>query len=163
RWQAELLLYDAEELESVERALSAAESVAVGAQGISGAATALPEELGAEMAAQLHEAKAALAELDSALARAQALGEPLSRVADPAVDGAAGGDARRRPRGRRQRTPLRCARVRVGRGPDRRREPRSPRARGRDQRPGCVGRRRDLGPRDLARGAADRRLLRGAR
>ncbi|HKA13683.1 MAG TPA: hypothetical protein VKH41_01585 [Myxococcota bacterium] len=82
RWQAELLLYDAEELESVERALSAAESVAVGAQGISGAATALPEELGAEMAAQLHEAKAALAELDSALARAQALGEPLSRVAD---------------------------------------------------------------------------------
>jgi hypothetical protein len=82
RWQAELLLYDAEELESVERALSAAESVAAGAQEISGAAATLPEELGAEMAARLNEAKVVLAELDSALARAQALGEPLTRVAD---------------------------------------------------------------------------------
>ena len=82
RWQLELLISDAEELESVARALAAAESVAAGAEGISAAAATLPEELGGELSARLGEAKAALAELDSALARAQALGEPLAHVAD---------------------------------------------------------------------------------
>jgi hypothetical protein len=82
RWQLELLLYDAEELDSVERALSAAESVARGAESISNTAATLPEEIGAEMAARLGEAQAALAQLDAALARAQALGEPLAHVAD---------------------------------------------------------------------------------
>jgi hypothetical protein len=82
RWQLELLLYDAEELDAVARALAAAESVAEGAQGLSSAAATLPEELGAEMAARLRDAQAAIAELDAALARAQALGEPLTHVAD---------------------------------------------------------------------------------
>jgi hypothetical protein len=82
RWQLELLLYDAEELESVERALAAAESMAEGAQGVSSAAAALPASLGAEMAARIHESRAAIAELDAALARAENLAVPLTHVAD---------------------------------------------------------------------------------
>jgi hypothetical protein len=76
RWQLALLLYDAEELESVERALAAAESMAEGAQGMSSAAAALPSSLGAEMTARIHEARAAIADLDTALARAE---NPQSR------------------------------------------------------------------------------------
>ena len=82
RWQLELLLYDAEELEAVDRALVAAESFADGAERISGVAETLPEELGAEFAARLEEARATLAELDSALARAENLSGPLTHVAD---------------------------------------------------------------------------------
>jgi hypothetical protein len=82
RWQLELLLYDAEELESIERALRAAEAVATGAQGLSEAAGTLSEDLGTQLTAQLHEARATLAELDTALARAQSLGAPLTHVAD---------------------------------------------------------------------------------
>jgi hypothetical protein len=89
RWQLELLLYDTEELETVQRALAAAESVGAGAQGLSTAAGSLPEDLGTELAAQLREAKSALAELDSALARAQALGEPLTHVADRVAEASA--------------------------------------------------------------------------
>jgi hypothetical protein len=89
RWQLELLLYDVEELETVERALSAAESVGQGAIEFSNAAATLPEDLGAEMSARLSEAQAALAQLDAALARAQALGEPLTHVADRVAEASA--------------------------------------------------------------------------
>lgn len=82
RWQLHLLLYDAEELESIERALHAAEGVAAGAQALSEAAATLSQDLGTQFAAQLHEARATLSDLDAALARAQALGEPLTHVAD---------------------------------------------------------------------------------
>jgi hypothetical protein len=82
RWELELLLYDAEELESVARALTAAESFASGAERISGVAETLPEELGAELAARLEEARATIGELDSALARAEGLAGPLQHVAD---------------------------------------------------------------------------------
>lgn len=82
RWQLELLLYDAEELEAVDRALLAAESFADGAERISGAAETLPQQLGAELAARLEQARATLAELDSALARAENLSGPLAHVAD---------------------------------------------------------------------------------
>ena len=57
RWQLELLLYDAEELETVERALAAAASLAESAQGFSSTAAELPAALGAEMAARIHEAR----------------------------------------------------------------------------------------------------------
>ena len=82
RWELELLLYDAEELESVERALAAAESFALGAERISGAAETLPAELGAELVARRAEARDAIAELDGALARAEGLAAPLERVAE---------------------------------------------------------------------------------
>lgn len=81
RWELELLLYDAEELESVERALAAAESFALGAERVSSVAETLPQELGAELAARLEDARASIAELDAALARAENLAAPLERVA----------------------------------------------------------------------------------
>jgi hypothetical protein len=89
RWQLELLLYDAEELESVDRALTAAESFAEGAERISGAAETLPAEFGAELAARLEEARATIAELDSALARAESLSGPLAHVSDRLGDASA--------------------------------------------------------------------------
>jgi hypothetical protein len=89
RWELELLLYDAEELESVDRALVAAESFASGAERISGVAETLPEELGMELAARLEESRAAIAELDSALARAEALAGPLQHVSDRIGDASA--------------------------------------------------------------------------
>lgn len=82
RWELELLLYDAEELESVERALAAAESFATGADRISEAAETLPNLLGAELAGRLEEARATIQELDAALARAEGLSGPLVHVAD---------------------------------------------------------------------------------
>jgi hypothetical protein len=82
RWQLELLLYDAEELEAVDRALAAAESFASGAERISGAAETLPAEIGAELGASLERARGTIAELDSALARAENLSAPLAHVAD---------------------------------------------------------------------------------
>ena len=89
RWELELLLYDAEELESVDRALVAAESFAQGAERISGAAETLPQELGAELTARLEEARAAIAELDAALVRAEQLAGPLQHVADRVGDASA--------------------------------------------------------------------------
>lgn len=89
RWEIELLLYDAEELESVQRALAAAESFALGAERISSAAETLPQEVGAEMAARLEEARATIAELDAALVRAEAVAGPLERVADRVGDASA--------------------------------------------------------------------------
>lgn len=89
RWELELLLYDAEELESVDRALAAAESFALGAERISGAAETLPEEMGAELAARLEEAQATIAALDAALARAEQLTGPLQHVADRVGDASA--------------------------------------------------------------------------
>ncbi len=89
RWQLELLLYDAEELEAVDRALAAAESFATGADRISTVAETLPAELGAELAARLEEARATIAELDSALARAESLSGPLTHVADRVGDASA--------------------------------------------------------------------------
>jgi hypothetical protein len=71
RWELELLLYDTEELESVERALAAAESFATGAERISEAAETLPKVLGTELAGRLEEARATMVELDAALARAE--------------------------------------------------------------------------------------------
>jgi HPt (histidine-containing phosphotransfer) domain-containing protein len=89
RWELELLLYDAEELESVDRALAAAESFAAGAERISGAAETLPAELGAELAARLEQARATLVELDAALVRAEKLAGPLEHVADRVGDASA--------------------------------------------------------------------------
>lgn len=89
RWQLELLLYDAEELEAVDRALVAAESFASGADRISGVAETLPEELGAELSARLEEARGTIAELDDALARAENLSGPLAHVADRVGDASA--------------------------------------------------------------------------
>jgi hypothetical protein len=89
RWQLELLLYDAEELEAVDRALVAAESFAEGSERISSVAETLPEQLGAELAARLEEARATIAELDSALARAENLSGPLAHVADRVGDASA--------------------------------------------------------------------------
>jgi hypothetical protein len=89
RWELELLLYDAEELESVDRALAAAESFALGAERISGAAETLPEEVGEQLAARLEEARATIAELDAALVRAEALAGPLQHVADRVGDASA--------------------------------------------------------------------------
>jgi hypothetical protein len=89
RWELELLLYDAEELESVDRALTAAESFALGAERISGAAETLPEEVGEQLAARLEEARATIAELDAALVRAEALAGPLQHVADRVGDASA--------------------------------------------------------------------------
>jgi hypothetical protein len=82
RWQLELLLYDVEELESVDRALRAAESVADGAERVSTAAETLPQAVGSELAARLEQARASIAELDRALARAESLAGPLTHVAD---------------------------------------------------------------------------------
>jgi hypothetical protein len=82
RWQLELLLYDAEELEAIERALAAAASMAESAQDLSNTAAELPASLGAELTAQVRHARAAIAELDAALARAEKLAAPLSHVAD---------------------------------------------------------------------------------
>ena len=82
RWELELLLYDAEELDSTTRALAAVESFASGAERISGVAETLPEDIGAELSARLEEARAPLAELDGALARAETLSGPLVHVAD---------------------------------------------------------------------------------
>lgn len=89
RWELELLLYDAEELESVDRALAAAESFALGAERISGAAETLPAELGAELAARLEQARATITELDAALVRAEQLAGPLQHVADRVGDASA--------------------------------------------------------------------------
>jgi hypothetical protein len=86
RWELELLLYDAEDLESVDRALAAAESFASGAERISGAAETLPEDLGAELSARLVEARATIVELNAALERAEKLAGPLERVADRVGD-----------------------------------------------------------------------------
>jgi len=82
RWQLELLLYDAEELEAVDRALEAAESFSGGADRIAGVAETLPRDLGAELAARLEEARGTIAELDAALARAEQLTGPLEHVSD---------------------------------------------------------------------------------
>jgi hypothetical protein len=82
RWQLELLLYDAEELESVDRALRAAESFADGAERVSAAAETLPSTLGSELSARLEQARASIVELDRALARAESLAGPLTHVAD---------------------------------------------------------------------------------
>jgi hypothetical protein len=89
RWQLELLVADTEELESVERAVAAAEAVGQGAVGLSNAAATLPQDLGDQMSARLREVHSALADLDAALARAQALGEPLTHVADRVADASA--------------------------------------------------------------------------
>jgi hypothetical protein len=89
RWQLELLLYDAEELESVDRALRAAESFADGAERVSAAAETLPSAVGAELAARLEQARASIAELDRALARAESLAGPLTHVADRLGDASA--------------------------------------------------------------------------
>jgi len=82
RWQLELLLYDAEELEAVDRALSAAESFSGGADRIASVAETLPRDLGAELAARLEEARGTIAQLDAALARAERLTGPLEHVSD---------------------------------------------------------------------------------
>lgn len=89
RWELELLLYDAEELESLERALAAAESVGVAADRISAVAENLPEELGAEMAARIREARATIDELNQALTRADGMLGPLVHVADRVGDASA--------------------------------------------------------------------------
>jgi hypothetical protein len=89
RWQLELLLYDAEELESVDRALRAAESFADGAERISTVAETLPGALGEELTARLEQSRAAIAELDRALARAEALAGPLEHVSDRLGDASA--------------------------------------------------------------------------
>jgi hypothetical protein len=75
RWELELLLYDTEELESVERTLHALEEVAASAEG-------LPAELGAQLSARLEEARASIEAMDAALARAENVAAPLERIAE---------------------------------------------------------------------------------
>ncbi|MEN8161890.1 MAG: hypothetical protein ABFS41_17610 [Myxococcota bacterium] len=82
RWQLELLLYDTEELESVSRALAAAEGAVDAADRMSGVAETLPAELGAELEARLEQTRATIVELDALLVRAETLAGPLSHVAD---------------------------------------------------------------------------------
>ena len=89
RWELELLLYDTEELDSLERALAAGEAVALAADRISAVAEDLPEELGAEMAARIGEARATIDELNEALTRAEGLSGPLVHVADRVGDASA--------------------------------------------------------------------------
>jgi hypothetical protein len=89
RWELELLLYDTEELDSLERALAAGEAVALAADRISAVAEDLPEELGAEMAARIREARATIDELNEALTRADGMLGPLVHVADRVGDASA--------------------------------------------------------------------------
>jgi hypothetical protein len=89
RWELELLLYDAEELDSLERALAAGEAVALAADRISAVAENLPEELGAELTLRIQEARATIAELNDALTRAEGLTGPLVHVADRVGDASA--------------------------------------------------------------------------
>jgi hypothetical protein len=86
RYELELLLYDAEDLETTERTLAAVEAFAANADRMSKVAETLPEEVGAELAARLEDARATIAELDAALARAEALTGPLQHVADRVGD-----------------------------------------------------------------------------
>jgi Rad3-related DNA helicase len=89
RWELELLLYDAEELEAVDRALAAGEAVALAADRISLVAEKLPEELGAELAARLDEARATIVELNAALERAEGVSGSLVHVSDRVGDASA--------------------------------------------------------------------------
>ncbi len=82
RFELELLLYDAEDLETTERVLAAAESFSTSADRISAVAETLPEDFGAELSGRLDEARATITELDATLARAESLAEPLTHVAD---------------------------------------------------------------------------------
>ena len=82
RWELELLLYDTEELDSLERALAASEGIALAADRISLVAEKLPEEIGARLGVRLDEARATIVELNQALARAEGLSGPLVHVAD---------------------------------------------------------------------------------
>jgi hypothetical protein len=52
-------------------------------------AETLPEQLGAELAARLEDSRAAIAELDAALVRAEGLSGPLQHVADRLGDASA--------------------------------------------------------------------------
>jgi hypothetical protein len=82
RWQLELLLYDAEELEAVNRALDATEGLAESATRMSGVAEELAYTLEEQLGPRLEEARAAIADLDALVARAQTLSGPLTHVAD---------------------------------------------------------------------------------
>jgi len=82
RWQLELLLYDAEELEAVDRALDAAQSASSAADRVASVAETLPRDLGEELAKRLEEARGAIADLDAALARAEQLSGPLEHASD---------------------------------------------------------------------------------
>ena len=89
RWELELLLYDAEELEAIERALAAGEAVSQAADRISLVAEKLPQAVGAELGARRDEARATIGELDQALARAESMSGPLVHVADRVGDASA--------------------------------------------------------------------------
>jgi hypothetical protein len=82
RWEIELLLYDAEDLDTVERALAAAESFSASADRISKVADTLPDALGEQLGRRLEEARATIQDLDVALARAEKLSGPVLQVAD---------------------------------------------------------------------------------
>ena len=82
RWELELLLYDAEDLDTTERALAAAESFSSSADRISNVADTLPEALGAQVSHRLEEARATIVELDGTLSRAEKMLVPLTHVAD---------------------------------------------------------------------------------
>jgi hypothetical protein len=86
RWELELLLYDAEELDTLERALAAGEAVALSAERMSSVAEKLPEELSAELARRLEEARGTISELDRALERAERLSGSLVQVSDRVGD-----------------------------------------------------------------------------
>jgi hypothetical protein len=82
RFELELLLYDAEDLDTTERALAAAESFSTSADRISAVAETLPEDFGTQLSGRLEEARATITELDATLARAESLAGPLTHVAD---------------------------------------------------------------------------------
>jgi len=82
RFELELLLYDAEDLDTTERVLAAAESFSSSADRISVLAETQPEDFGKQLSGRLDEARATITELDATLARAESLAEPLTHVAD---------------------------------------------------------------------------------
>jgi len=85
RWQLELLLYEGEELESVSRALAAAEEISGAAEHLSLGAdriSSVAETLPAEFSTRLEQARETIAELDALLARAEKMTGPLTHVAD---------------------------------------------------------------------------------
>jgi hypothetical protein len=89
RWQSELLLYDIEEREAVERSLASLEQLSEGVSAFAEAAGTLPERLASEASHLMAEIDARQAELQATLEAARAtladatpLGESLRRTAE---------------------------------------------------------------------------------
>jgi hypothetical protein len=98
RWESELLLYNAEDRDTVAGSLAALETVAASAERLSLAAERLPADLRSEIEATMREiearqeglqktlaeARAGLVDLGASLEKASALSEGLARLAEQA-------------------------------------------------------------------------------